>query len=156
LLSRIERRADEHMAAKVAQWGPDVMRYVEKSILLQTLDQLWRQHLLMLEHLRQVIGLRGYGQRDPLSEYKAESFHLFESMMQQLREAVTAQLMRVEIVTQPQDGEGGMPDGSAPPMGGELPFMEAHKLDPNTGEDEMAFAGSPFAPVGAAVAERAR
>src|SRR5262249_1444798 len=112
LLSRIERRADEHMAATVAQWGPRVMRYVETSILLQTLDQLWRQHLLMLEHLRQVIGLRGYGQRDPLNEYKSESFHLFESMMQQLREAVTAQLMRVEIVTQPQDGEGGMPDGS--------------------------------------------
>jgi preprotein translocase subunit SecA len=56
LLARIERRADEHMAAKVAQWGPDVMRYVEKSILLQTLDHLWREHLVMLEHLRQVIG----------------------------------------------------------------------------------------------------
>src|SRR5215213_206631 len=63
LLARIERRADEHMAAKVAQWGPDVLRYVEKSILLQTLDHLWREHLVMLEHLRQVIGLRGYGQR---------------------------------------------------------------------------------------------
>ncbi len=71
LLSRIERRADEHMASKVAQWGADVMRYVEKSILLQTLDHLWREHLVMLEHLRQVIGLRGYGQRDPLNEYKA-------------------------------------------------------------------------------------
>src|SRR5205807_1668758 len=58
LLSRIEKRADEHMAAKVAQWGSDVMRYVEKSILLQTLDHLWREHLVMLEHLRQVIGLR--------------------------------------------------------------------------------------------------
>ena len=72
LLARIERRADEHMAGKVAQWGPDVIRYVEKSILLQTLDHLWREHLLMLEHLRQVIGLRGYGQRDPLNEYKSE------------------------------------------------------------------------------------
>ncbi len=61
------------MAAKVAQWGPDVMRYVEKSILLQTLDHLWREHLVMLDHLRQVIGLRGYGQRDPLQEYKAGS-----------------------------------------------------------------------------------
>ena len=78
LFARIERRADEHMAAKVAQWGPDVIRYVEKSILLQTLDHLWREHLLMLEHLRQVIGLRGYGQRDPLNEYKSEAFHLFE------------------------------------------------------------------------------
>ena len=83
LIARIERRADEHMAGKVAQWGPDVIRYVEKSILLQTLDHLWREHLLMLEHLRQVIGLRGYGQRDPLNEYKAEAFNLFEAMISQ-------------------------------------------------------------------------
>src|SRR5262249_38916064 len=115
LLSRIERQADEHMAKKVAQWGPDVIRYVEKSILLQSLDQLWRQHLLMLEHLRQVIGLRGYGQRDPLNEYKSESFHLFEAMIQQLREAVTAQLMRVEVVTKPSDR--GPEDGASPPQG---------------------------------------
>ena len=79
LLSRLDRRADEHMASKAGQWGADVMRYVEKSILLQTLDHLWREHLVMLEHLRQVIGLRGYGQRDPLNEYKAEAFNLFEA-----------------------------------------------------------------------------
>jgi preprotein translocase subunit SecA len=131
LLHRIERRGDEHMAAKVAQWGPDVMRYVEKSILLQTLDHLWREHLLMLEHLRQVIGLRGYGQRDPLNEYKSESFHLFETMIQRLREAVTAQLMRVEIMAQPPADEQA-----------NLPYMEAHKLDPSTGEDEMALAAA--------------
>ncbi len=132
LLHRVERRADEHMAAKVAQWGPDVIRYVEKSILLQTLDSLWREHLVMLEHLRQVIGLRGYGQRDPLNEYKSESFHLFEEMMQRLREAVTAQLMRVEIVPQAPAEE------PAPP-----PYMEAHKVDPLTGEDELALAEAP-------------
>jgi len=146
ILTRIERRGDEHMAAKVAQWGPDVIRYVEKSILLQTLDHLWREHLLMLEHLRQVIGLRGYGQRDPLNEYKSESFHLFEAMLQRLREAVTAQLMRVEIVSQPPPEEP-------------LPYMEAHKIDPTTGDDEMAmtaFAGDGGAGVGAALAaERA-
>jgi preprotein translocase subunit SecA len=129
LTTRIMRRADEHMAAKVAQWGPDVMRYVEKSILLQSLDHLWREHLLTLEHLRQVIGLRGYGQRDPLNEYKAESFNLFEAMGTNLREAVTAQLMRVEIRTAP-------PPEEAPA----LPYMEAHKIDPATGEDEMALA----------------
>ena len=127
LLTRIEQRVDEHMAAKVAQWGPDVMRYVEKTILLQTLDHLWREHLVMLDHLRQVIGLRGYGQRDPLQEYKSEAFGLFEAMTAHLREAVTAQLMRVEIV----------PPEEQQPM---LPPMEAHKFDPNTGEDEMAFA----------------
>jgi preprotein translocase subunit SecA len=124
---RIERRADEHMAAKVAKWTPDVMRYVEKSILLQTLDHLWREHLVMLEHLRQVIGLRGYGQRDPLNEYKAEAFSLFEAMIAHLREAVTGQLMRVEVVQQPPAEEAGL-----------LPAMEAHKVDPVTGENEMA------------------
>ena len=127
---RVERRADEFMAAKVAKWGPDVMRYVEKSILLQTLDHLWREHLVMLDHLRQVIGLRGYGQRDPLNEYKAEAFALFESMIGHLREAVTAQLMRVEVMQQPPDEEQPQ----------QLPFMEAHKVDPTTGEDEMSFA----------------
>jgi preprotein translocase subunit SecA len=129
---RIERRADEWMAGKVAKWGPEVMRYVEKSILLQTLDHLWREHLVMLEHLRQVIGLRGYGQRDPLNEYKAEAFSLFEAMMAHLREAVTGQLMRVEIVQSPPTEEAT-----------QLPYMEAHKVDPMTGEDEMAPALAP-------------
>ncbi|HKA70365.1 MAG TPA: preprotein translocase subunit SecA [Xanthobacteraceae bacterium] len=135
IFSRVERRADEHMAAKVAQWGPDVIRYVEKSILLQTLDHLWREHLLMLEHLRQVIGLRGYGQRDPLNEYKAEAFSLFENMSTSLREAVTGQLMRVEILQAPP------PDEQAG-----LPYMEAHKVDPVTGEDEMALADVSLVP----------
>jgi preprotein translocase subunit SecA len=133
LLSRIEKHVDEHMASKVAQWGPEIIRYAEKTILLQTLDHLWREHLVMLDHLRQVIGLRGYGQRDPLNEYKAEAFSLFESMVAHLREAVTAQLMRVEIVP---------PEEQQP----ELPQMQAHKLDPNTGEDEVSFANMALAP----------
>jgi preprotein translocase subunit SecA len=137
LLTRIEQRVDEHMAAKVAQWGPEVMRYVEKTILLQTLDHLWREHLVMLDHLRQVIGLRGYGQRDPLQEYKSEAFSLYEAMAAHLREAVTAQLMRVEIVP-PEDQQPA------------LPQMEAHKLDPNTGEDEMAFANASLVPAATA------
>lgn len=128
---RIERRADEWMAAKVAKWTPDVMRYVEKSILLQTLDHLWREHLVMLEHLRQVIGLRGYGQRDPLNEYKAEAFSLFEAMIANLREAVTGQLMRVEIVQPPQED-----------LSDKLPYMEAHKVNADTGEDEIALAAA--------------
>jgi preprotein translocase subunit SecA len=135
MLTRIERRADEHMAAKVAQWGSDVIRYVEKSILLQSLDHLWREHLVMLEHLRQVIGLRGYGQRDPLNEYKSESFNLFEAMVVSLREAVTSQLMRVEIVQSPP-----------PPEATELPFMQAHHIDPSTGEDELAMADASLVP----------
>ncbi|HWM82258.1 MAG TPA: preprotein translocase subunit SecA [Pseudolabrys sp.] len=126
---RILKAADEWMARKAAQWGPDVMRYVEKSILLQTLDHLWREHLIMLEHLRQVIGLRGYGQRDPLNEYKAEAFALFEGLIDRMREAVTGQLMRVEVVQRPPEDETQ-----------QLPYMEAHKIDPTTGEDEMALA----------------
>jgi preprotein translocase subunit SecA len=144
LTERILKRADETMARKVADYGPDVMRYVEKSILLQTLDQLWREHLVTLEHLRQVIGLRGYAQRDPLNEYKSEAFQLFEALLTKLRETVTGQLMRVEIVTQP-------------PAEPQLPFMEAHKLDPVTGEDEFAgaaLAANPF--VGETVAPEAR
>src|ERR1700753_1221606 len=132
LLSRIEQRVDEHMAAKVAQWGPAEMRYVEKTILLQTLDHLWREHLVMLDHLRQVIGLRGYGQRDPLQEYKSEAFSLFQEMGAHLREAVTAQLMRVEIVP-PEEPQV-------------LPPMQVHHADPHTGENELAYANVALAP----------
>jgi len=120
---RIARAGDEHMAAKVAKYGTELMRYVEKSVLLQTLDHLWREHLLMLEHLRQVVGLRGYGQRDPLNEYKSEAFQLFDTLLNKLRETVAAQLMRVEIVSQP-------PELEAPPM-------QAHHADPITGENEV-------------------
>jgi preprotein translocase subunit SecA len=124
---RIARAADEHMAAKVAKYGAEIMRYVEKSILLQTIDHLWREHLVMLEHLRQVIGLRGYGQRDPLNEYKSEAFSLFDTLLTRLREAVAAQLMRVEVMSQP------------PPME-PLPPMQAHHVNPLTGEDELSLA----------------
>jgi preprotein translocase subunit SecA len=132
LLARIERRADEHMASKVAQWGPETMRSVEKTILLQTLDHLWREHLVMLEHLRQVIGLRGYGQRDPLNEYKAEAYTLFEAMSQNLREQVTGYLMRIQVMEQPEQG----PD---------LPYMEAHHINPDSGYD-YATADAPLQP----------
>jgi len=142
---RIIKRADEVMAAKAAQYGPDVMRYVEKSVLLQTLDHLWREHLIMLEHLRQVIGLRGYGQRDPLNEYKSEAFQLFEAMIANMREGVTGQLMRVEVVqTPPEDQEQ------------QLPYMEAHKIDPVTGEDEMSYADATLSPAGAGATQVAR
>ena len=105
------------------------MRQIEKAVLLQTLDHLWREHLVTLEHLRQVIGLRGYGQRDPLNEYKSESFTLFEHMLARLREAVTGQLMHVQLARQDE----------VPPLEAtELPPMDVHHLDPLTGEDEFA------------------
>jgi preprotein translocase subunit SecA len=130
---RLTKAVDERAAKKAADFGPDIMRQIEKAVLLQTLDHLWREHLVMLEHLRQVIGLRGYGQRDPLNEYKTESFTLFEHMLAKLREAVTGQLMHVQLA-KPED---------VPPLeAAELPPMEAHHFDPLTGEDEFALEGA--------------
>ncbi|CAH2604401.1 protein translocation ATPase [Rhodovastum atsumiense] len=94
---RIEQAADAAMAAKAANFGPDLMRFVEKSLLLQTLDAVWKEHLLALDHLRQGIGLRAYGQRDPLNEYKTEAFALFNGMLDELRERVTSLVARVEL-----------------------------------------------------------
>ncbi len=94
---RIEAAADQHMAAKAANFGPELMRFIEKSLLLQVLDAVWKEHLLALDHLRQGIGLRAYGQRDPLNEYKSEAFALFNAMLDELKERVTAMLSRVEL-----------------------------------------------------------
>jgi preprotein translocase subunit SecA len=139
---RLIRAVDEKAAKKAADFGPQIMRQIEKAVLLQTLDHLWREHLITLEHLRQVIGLRGYGQRDPLNEYKSESFTLFEHMLARLREAVTGQLMHVELSRQED----------VPPLdAAELPPMEAHHFDPTTGEDEFALEA---ASVGPAVSAR--
>ena len=77
---RIEKAADEMMARKAARFGPELMRAVEKQMLLQTLDHLWREHLATLDHLRSVVGFRGYAQRDPLNEYKTEGFELFQAV----------------------------------------------------------------------------
>ena len=86
------------MAIKEKKYGEEVIRKIEKTVLLQVLDILWREHLSRLEHLRTSVSLRGYGQRDPLNEYKTESFELFQSLLIRLREQVTAHLIRVEIV----------------------------------------------------------
>ena len=145
---RLTRAADERAAKRAADFGPQIMRQIEKAVLLQTLDSLWREHLITLEHLRQVIGLRGYGQRDPLNEYKSESFTLFEHMLSRLREAVTGQLMHVQLSRQDE----------VPPLEAtELPPMEAHHFDPLTGEDEFALeAAGAGAPGGSAAPARAR
>jgi preprotein translocase subunit SecA len=98
---RLLGEADRLMAAKAANFGPDLMRFIEKSILIQMLDHVWKEHLLALDHLRQGIGLRAYGQRDPLNEYKAEAFALFNAMLRELKERVTMMLARVEIGAEP-------------------------------------------------------
>ncbi len=130
---RVVKAADDHYAAKRAKYTPDVMSQVEKAVLLQTLDQLWRDHIVTVEHLRQVIHLRGYGQRDPLNEYKTEGFTLFEAMVAKLREATTAQVMRLEVQTR----VAGEDDDDLLPGEDDLPMMAAHHLDATTGEDDV-------------------
>ncbi len=124
---RLMTAANEAFAAKRERFTAPIMQQVEKAILLQTIDHLWREHLVMLDHLRQVVGLRGYAQRDPLNEYKTEAFTLFEGMLTRLREVVTSQLMRVELAEEP------------PQLAEEdLPQMQAHHTDPFSGRDDMA------------------
>ena len=120
---RVAAASDAAMAAKTASVGPELMRYVEKTLLLQILDQVWKEHLLALDHLRQGISLRAYGQKDPLNEYKSEAFALFNGLLDELKERVTAMLGRVELNAEP-----------APPP--PLPHMtESHP------EPALAYAG---------------
>lgn len=107
---RLTDVTDRMMAEKAVNVGPDVMRMVEKSLLLQLLDQNWKEHLLTLDHLRQGIGLRAYAQRDPLNEYKREAFDLFEEMLEGLRDRVTTVLAFVQFETEPE------PDAFARPQ----------------------------------------
>ena len=141
---RISDAVERKMAEKTANIGPDIMRQVEKSLLLQELDHAWKEHLLTLDHLRQGINLRAYGQRDPLNEYKREAFELFETMLSDLRERITLLLAFVQIRM------------DAPPTGDFLPNepdparMQAQH--PPTGQ---AFeAGTPPSPTKAARAAR--
>ena len=112
---RLHAAADAAYLERIEKNTPDVMRYVEKQVVLQVLDHFWREHLVMLDHLRQVIGWRGYAQRDPLNEYKSEAFELFNGLISQWHDLATGQLMRVEVAFEPppQEGEGF---GSAAPQ----------------------------------------
>jgi len=94
---RLQVMIDEKMAAKVVNYGADLMRMAEKNLLLQILDQYWKDHLLRLDHLRQGIGLRAFGQKNPLNEYKREAFDMFQDMLGRLREGVTQLLSHIEI-----------------------------------------------------------
>ncbi|TPL87002.1 preprotein translocase subunit SecA [Mesorhizobium sp. B2-3-14] len=123
---RISQAADAAAQERADRFGPEVMNYVERSVVLQTLDHLWREHIVNLDHLRSVVGFRGYAQRDPLQEYKSEAFELFQAMLGNLRQAVTAQLMRVELVRQAAE---------APPP--EAPDMFGTHIDGTTGENDF-------------------
>lgn len=95
--ARLVDAIDRKMAEKVANYGSELIRLAEKSVLLQALDQTWKEHLLALDHLRQGIGLRAYAQKDPLNEYKHEAFNLFEQMTESLRDTVSMVLCHMEI-----------------------------------------------------------
>src|SRR5205814_5806316 len=114
--------------AKEKLIGPDAMRYHERMIMLSVLDQQWKDHLLNMDHLKEGIGLRGYGQKDPLVEYKRESFDMFEAMMQRFQEDTTRYLYLMQII---QRGEAGGVGSS-----------------PSGPQDQSGPAGSPAIPSG--------
>ncbi len=126
---RLVKHVDRAYAGKAATLGAERMRWIEKQVLLQMVDMRWREHLSHLDHLRSVIHLRGYGQRDPLNEFKTEAFTLFERMLFDLRTQVTRSLMRLQIDAQPGEAQ--------PPA----QIVETH-VDPLTGENEMEDPGA--------------
>ena len=128
--TRLTDAANREATDRAERFGPEITAYVERSVVLQTLDHLWREHIVNLDHLRSVVGFRGYAQRDPLNEYKGEAFELFQAMLGNLRQAVTAQLMRVELVREAAE---------APPL--QAPEMHGHHIDGTTGEDDFAEGG---------------
>jgi len=128
---RLQKAADERAAERERLISPEQMRGLEKNFLLQMIDMQWREHLMHLDHLRNVIGLRGYGQRDPLNEYKTEAFSLFEKLLVDLRQNVTRWLMTVEF-------QFAEPEPVSPLAG----LTEIH-MDPLTGENAALMGALP-------------
>ncbi|WP_375452649.1 preprotein translocase subunit SecA [uncultured Devosia sp.] len=123
---RLRDLADAGAAAKVAQYSPEIMRQVEKSLLLQSIDGLWREHLVTLDHLSKVVGWRGIAQRDPLNEYKQEAYELFQSLLTNLRELVTTQLSHIQLqLRQPEP----LPEP-------DLSRLQETHIDPLTGDND--------------------
>ena len=137
ILERITDAANKKMAEKAATWGPEVMREVEKNLLLQVLDQVWKEHLLALDHLRQGIGLRAYGQKDPLNEYKSEAFDMFNGMLRELDDRITTILAHMELqFTDPNEiGQTSYPETfeiTEDPM-----YSEMHEDNELQSQDEL-------------------
>ena len=143
---RISTAGAKKMAEKAATWGPEVMRDVEKSLLLQVLDQVWKEHLLGLDHLRQGIGLRAYGQKDPLNEYKSEAFDMFNQMLTELDDRITMILSHMELQITGTDEMDlyGRSDLNTTEMFQDPAFVDA-ELDPMFIEGEDGGIG--YAPV---------
>ena len=129
---RVREAADARYAEREVQITPEHMRGLEKNTLLQMMDAQWREHLMHLDHLRNVIGLRGYGQRDPLNEYKSEAFSLFETLLTDLRHTVTKWLMTIEIRYEEQPPLEPLARGD---------LIEMH-MNPLTGENEVGGGGA--------------
>jgi preprotein translocase subunit SecA len=141
IIERLTREVDQAYAQKAAQLGPERLRAVEKQVLLSVVDMRWREHLSFLDHLRSVIHLRGYAQRDPLNEFKTEAFTLFERMLLDLRTTITRMMLRLQIGQADEVAQRPL----APPK-----TYEIHQ-NPDTGENEMARAREdvpPLAPEG--------
>jgi preprotein translocase subunit SecA len=140
IIERLTREVDQAYAQKAAMLGPERLRAVEKQVLLSVVDMRWREHLSLLDHLRSVVHLRGYAQRDPLNEFKTEAFTLFERMLLELRTTITRMLLRLQI----GQTEEQLPRPMTPTQ-----TYEIHQ-NPDTGENEMAIARDvpPLAPEG--------
>jgi preprotein translocase subunit SecA len=136
---RLTAEADKLMAAKAARYGAETMRMIEKQVLLQTIDQNWREHLVTLDHLRSVIGFRGYAQRDPLNEYKSEAFQLFEALLNKLRAEVTRMLAHVQVMT-PEEQQAMIADMQARARAAQA------QAQAQAGGSEAAVAPAPRAP----------
>ncbi|MBK8542447.1 MAG: preprotein translocase subunit SecA [Caulobacteraceae bacterium] len=133
IIERLTREVDQAYAQKAAMLGPERLRAVEKQVLLSVVDMRWREHLSFLDHLRSVIHLRGYAQRDPLNEFKTEAFTLFERMLLDLRTTITRMLLRLQI---------GQADEAALAPKAPTQTYEIHQ-NPDTGENEMARSDAP-------------
>jgi preprotein translocase subunit SecA len=127
IAGRITEAARRKMAEKAATWGPEIMRHIEKSMLVQILDQVWKEHLLALDHLRQGIGLRAFGQKDPLNEYKREAFEMFDRMLEELHERVTFIMSHLELQVAPDQ---------------DLEIARGNRGETVEGFEDPAFAGS--------------
>jgi preprotein translocase subunit SecA len=137
--NRLRQAADAVITAKEEKYSANVMRQVEKSILLQSIDGLWREHLVMLDHLSKVVGWRGIAQRDPLTEYKQEAYELFQGLLTNLRELVTTQMAHIELqVRQPE-----------PPPSPDFARMAQTHIDPTTGENDAGIGDGASAALGA-------
>ena len=121
----------ERYEAKEKLIGPDAMRHHERMIMLSVIDQQWKDHLLSMDHLKEGIGLRGYGQHDPLVEYKKESFEMFEAMLQRFQEDTIKYLYLMQILERPPDAGAGGPPAGGPAQALETGVPAQHGGDGN-------------------------